>query len=75
MNSSLQQNPSYDNLYNKNPEFKKLCDEHLSLKREAAKLGKSRFLSESETDKLHLIKKKKLVVKDQIQAMLDKHSS
>ncbi len=70
MLTTLQQNRSYDILYNGNLGFRKLCDEHIELKKEIIEISKSKFLNETETDILHLKKVRKLAVKDKIESML-----
>jgi uncharacterized protein YdcH (DUF465 family) len=71
METSLQENPKYDILYQENEDFRELCDEHMELKREASELSKSKWLAEEDNNRLHEIKIRKLEIKDLIEAMIN----
>lgn len=71
MNSSLQQDKRFDHLYQHNPVFRELNDEHKKLQREADKMAKAVFLSADLEMKEIELKKRKLDVKTKLEAMLN----
>ena len=71
MISSLMTEEDYQRLQKENPEFKELCEEHLRLKRETARLNKLKAPTIEENALLHDLKKQKLELKDRAMAMLE----
>jgi len=71
MLTSLQKDPRFEHLFEHNAEFRELSEKHKGLQREADKLGKALYLSPGMELKIHEIKKRKLEIKDRLEAMLE----
>lgn len=71
MLSSLEQDPRFAHLYEHNSAFRQLTNEHKELKREVEKLKKAAYLGPELENKMHVLKKQKLDIKDRLDAMLD----
>jgi len=70
MFSSLHQDKRFDHLYEHNPMFRELSEEHKKLQKEASKMAKAVYLSPDLEMREVEIKKRKLDVKDKLEAML-----
>lgn len=71
MLSSLHQDKRFDHLYEHNLVFRELNEEHSKLQKEAAKMSKAVYLSPDLEMKETEIKKRKLDIKDKLEAMLN----
>lgn len=71
MLSSFEKDPRYGHLYEHNSAFRQLTNEHKELKREVEKLKKAVYLGPDLENKMHVLKKQKLDIKDRLEAMLD----
>ena len=60
-------------LYDQNPEYRTLLDEHRSLESRLNELASRLYLSDQEQVEEVTLKKKKLALKDRMQEMLRKH--
>lgn len=71
MLSSLEQDPRFAHLYEHNSAFRQLTNEHKELKREVEKMKKAVYLGPDLENKMHVLKKQKLDIKDRLESMLD----
>ena len=71
MMSSFEHDPRFEHLYQHNDVFRQLTDEHKQLKRDVDKLKKAVYLGPDMENKMHILKKQKLDIKDRLEAMLD----
>ena len=71
MLSSLERDPRFAHLYEHNSAFRQLTTEHKELKREVEKLKKAVYLGPDMESKMHVLKKRKLDIKDRLESMLD----
>lgn len=71
MLSSFEKDPRFAHLYEHNSAFRQLTHEHKDLKREVEKLKKATYLGAEMENKMHILKKQKLDIKDRLEAMLD----
>jgi uncharacterized protein YdcH (DUF465 family) len=62
-------------LYEQNPEYRSLLDEHRSLEHRLVELSSHRYLSDTEQLEEVTLKKKKLAIKDKMQEMVRQHHS
>jgi uncharacterized protein YdcH (DUF465 family) len=60
-------------LYEQNPEYRSLLDEHRSLESRLVELSSHRYLSDTEQIEEVTLKKKKLAIKDKMQEMVRQH--
>lgn len=60
-------------LYEKNPEYRSLYEEHRSLENRLNELSSRLYLSDSEKVEEVQIKKKKLALKDRMQQLVKQH--
>lgn len=74
MLSSLEKDPRFQHLYQHNTLFRELTDQHRELRREADKLQKAIFLGPELENRVHELKKKKLGIKDRLEAMMAANS-
>jgi uncharacterized protein YdcH (DUF465 family) len=70
MLSSLRQDKRFDHLYEHNTEFRHLSEEHKKLQMEADQLAKALHLSSDLEMRQVALKKRKLDIKDKLEAML-----
>lgn len=70
MLSSLEKDPRFQHLYRHNSSFRELTDQHKDLRREVEKLQKAIYLSPDMENRVHELKKKKLEIKDRLEAMM-----
>ncbi len=66
METSLQKDPNFQALYDTDPEFRQLSEDHVKLKTEAADLSKAKYLSPDMMARLKEMKKRKLELKDKL---------
>lgn len=71
MLSSIEQDSRFAHLYEHNSAFRQLSNEHKEIKREVEKLKKAIYLGPEMENKLHILKKQKLDIKDRLESMLD----
>lgn len=71
MLSSLEQDPRFAHLYEHNSVFRQLMNEHKELKREVEKMKKAPYLGPDQENRMHVLKKQKLDIKDRLEAMLE----
>ena len=62
-------------LYEKNPEYRSLFEEHRSLESRLIELSSHRYLSDTEQIEEVTLKKKKLAIKDKMQELVRRHHS
>jgi uncharacterized protein YdcH (DUF465 family) len=62
-------------LYEQNPEYRSLLDEHRSLEVRLTELSSHRYLSDTEQIEEVTLKKKKLAIKDKMQELVRRHHS
>jgi uncharacterized protein len=60
-------------LYEKNPEYRSLFEEHRSLESRLIELSSHRYLSDTEQMEEVTLKKKKLAIKDKMQELVRRH--
>jgi uncharacterized protein YdcH (DUF465 family) len=60
-------------LYEQNPEYRSLFDEHRSLESRLVELSSHRYLSDNEQIEEVTLKKKKLALKDKMQQLMRQH--
>jgi uncharacterized protein YdcH (DUF465 family) len=62
-------------LYEQNPEYRNLSDQHRSLEDRLSELSSRLYLSETERIEEVTLKKKKLALKDKMQDLLRRHNA
>jgi uncharacterized protein YdcH (DUF465 family) len=68
-------NAANDELYNSNQTFRELVQQHQNYEKRLTELAHLNYPNDDEVIEETTIKKKKLLIKDEIYAMLQKHSS
>jgi uncharacterized protein YdcH (DUF465 family) len=71
---NLVMNNVKDQLMRENQEFRELVQQHQNFEKRLSELANLHYPSDEEQFEEHLLKKKKLAVKDEIYAMILKHS-
>lgn len=68
-------NAAQDELYNSNQTFRELVQQHQNYEKRLTELAHLNYPNDEEVIEETTIKKKKLLIKDEIYAMLQQHSS
>ena len=72
MSSSVPETELWEQLLKDNPEYRRLAEEHHSYDIQLESLNSKHFLNDEEQVKEKLLKKKKLLLKDQMYSMVQK---